>query len=159
MNKVKEILNQAKRFEDSAAILFSHSEFDANKYYIPACVLAALSIELSFKAIGLNDNGNFSKTHKIDTLFRNLKPETQKDLLKMFNEKIVAYDQRERNQKKTIENLSGILIESDIESIFKDLSTLFVDFRYIFEQQAQKSFFYIEPIRMAIEEYIKKNVE
>ena len=49
----KQILNQAQRFENSAALLFKNISEDINSHLIPAYVLAALSIELHFKAISL----------------------------------------------------------------------------------------------------------
>ncbi len=48
-------------------------------------------------------------------------------------------------------------ITSDFDSILNDVSSLFVDFRYIFEQKNEaRSFMYIENLRRVITERVSE---
>lgn len=155
MNDVLKIITQAKKLEDSAALLFNKGINDPKKYFISGWILAALSIELYLKAIALKENGGYKKVHNISVLFGELKPETKATLENFLKIEIEKYDLEFQHRKNLIENITQFTISNNVYDILNDLSTLFVDFRYIFQEQQPRSFYYIEPIRIVLENYTK----
>ena len=142
------IFLQARRFEDSAELLFKSGNFDPNKYYIPAWVMAAFGLELYLKSIQHFEKGTIKKTHIIKDIFKELSDESKAKIRKSFKEDVL------RNPPSNIEDIekqSGVRITDDFDSVLNDISSLFVDFRYIFEQKNKaKSFIYIENLRKVI---------
>lgn len=142
------IFIQARRFEDSAELLFKSGNFDPNKYYIPAWVMAAFGLELYLKSIQQFEKGKFKKTHIIKDIFDELTDESKAKIRISFKEDLL------RNPPvniKEIEKQSGVNIKDDFDSVLNDISSLFVDFRYIFEQKNEaKSLIYIENLRKVI---------
>lgn len=146
------ILLQAKRFEDSAELLFKFGISDPNKYFIPAWVMAAFSLELYLKSILQYEKGTIKKTHSIKAIFDELSEETKDKIRINFKADII------RNPPiniKELEEQSGTKISQEFDNVLSDISTLFVDFRYIFEQKNEdKSFIYIENLRSVINERV-----
>lgn len=139
---------QARRFEDSAELLFKVGQTDPNKYYIPAWVNAAFGLELYLKSILQFEKGTIKKVHSIKDLFKELTEESRNKIQQNFIEDIIKNPPQ---NLKEIEKQSGVKIRSDFESVIQDISSLFVDFRYIFEpKNEEKSFFFIENLRQAI---------
>jgi len=126
------IFLQAKRFEDSAELLFKVGVSDPNKYFIPAWVMAAFSLELYLKSILQYEKGTIKKTHSIKAIFNELNEDTKDKIRVNFKADII------RNPPiniKELEEQSGIKISNDFDNVLSDVSSLFVDFRYIFEQK------------------------
>jgi len=142
------IFLQARRFEDSAELLFKSENFDPNKHCIPAWVMAAFGLELHLKSILQFERGTIKKTHSIKDIFNELTDESKTKIRVNFKEDTL------RNPPpniKEIEKQSGAKITDDFDSVLNDISSLFVDFRYIFEQKNEaKSFMYIENLRKII---------
>ncbi|WP_426485836.1 HEPN domain-containing protein [Flavobacterium sp. 2] len=146
------IFLQAKRFEDSAELLFKFGISDPNKYFIPAWVMASFSLELYLKSILQYEKGTIKKTHSIETIFNELTEDTKDKIRRNFKADIIKNPPR---NIKELEEQSGIKISNDFDNILSDISSLFVDFRYIFEQKNEtKSFIYIENLRSAITERV-----
>jgi HEPN domain-containing protein len=142
------IFLQARRFEDSAELLFKTGNLDPNKYYIPAWVMAAFGLELHLKSIQQFENGTIKKTHIIKDIFDELTQESKIKIRTNFKADILT---NPPSNIKEIEKHSGVKITDDFDSVLNDVSSLFVDFRYIFEQTNEtKSFMYIENLRKAI---------
>jgi len=146
------IFLQAKRFEDSAELLFKVGVSDPNKYFIPAWVMAAFSLELYLKSILQYEKGTIKKTHSIKAIFNELNEDTKDKIRVNFKADII------RNPPiniKELEEQSGIKISNDFDNVLSDVSSLFVDFRYIFEQKNEaNSFIYIENLRRVITERV-----
>jgi HEPN domain-containing protein len=146
------IFLQAKRFEDSAELLFKFGISDPNKYYIPAWVMAAFSLELYLKSILQYEKGTIKKTHSIKGLFNELTEETKSKIRINFRADIIR---NPPTNIKELEKQSRIKISNDFDNVLSDISSLFVDFRYIFEQKNEvKSFIYIENLRNVITERV-----
>lgn len=139
---------QARRFEDSAELLFKLGNFDPNKYFIPAWVMAAFGLELHLKSILQFERGTIKKTHSIKDIFNELTQESKIKIRTNFKDDMLT---NPPPNIKEIEKQSGVNITDDFDIVLKDISSLFVDFRYIFEQTNEtKSFMYIENLRKAI---------
>ena len=146
------IFLQAKRFEDSAELLFKFGISDPNKYLIPAWVMAAFSLELYLKSILQYEKGTIKKTHSIKALFNELNEDTKDKIKINFKADIIKNPPR---NIKELEEQSGIKISNDFDNVLSDISSLFIDFRYIFEQKNEtKSFVYIENLRNIITERV-----
>ncbi|MBN2746519.1 MAG: HEPN domain-containing protein [Bacteroidales bacterium] len=142
------IFLQARRFEDSAGLLFKEGASDPNKYYIPACVMAAFGLELYLKSIQQFEKGTIKKTHNIKDIFDELTDESKDKIRINFKDDVLR---NPPHNIKDIEKKSGVKITDDFDSVLSDISRLFVDFRYIFEQKNEaKSFMYIENLRKVI---------
>lgn len=148
------IFLQGRRFEDSAELIFKSAYFDPNKYYIPAWVMAAFGLELYLKSIQQFEKGTIIKTHNIEYILNELSDESKAKIRKSFKEDVL------RNPPPNIEDIekqSGARIANDFDRVLNDISSLFVDFRYIFEQKnEEKSFMYIENLRKVIVERVSE---
>ncbi|MDP2686401.1 MAG: HEPN domain-containing protein [Aequorivita sp.] len=143
-----EIHLQAKRFEDSAELLFKTGINNPKSYFIPAWVLAAFSLELHLKSILQFEKGEIIRTHSIKDIFKNLSNESQMIIKENFKIDIILNPPL---NLKEIELHSGIKIPNDFDENLNEISSLFVDFRYIFEfENKEKSFMYIDNLRRVI---------
>lgn len=156
MEQSYKIYLQALRFEDSAALLFKYGSNEPNKYFIPAWVNAVFSLELYLKSIlqyekgtiKVKKRGKESFTHSIEGIFHELSDESKVKIEHSFLQDVF---QNPPQGLQEIEKHSGSKISNDFALVIKDLSKLFVDFRYIFEQKSEtKSFIFIDNIRRAI---------
>lgn len=144
---------QATRFEDSAGLLFKVGSFDPNKYYIPAWVLAAFSLELHLKSILQFESGTIKKTHRIKDIFDELSKESKKRIRANFENEMLTHPSPNAKQ---VEKASGTKIEEDFDSVLDDISSLFVDFRYIFEPKKEaRSFMFIDNLRRSITDRVR----
>ncbi|KFC22605.1 hypothetical protein [Epilithonimonas lactis] len=151
-----QILNQAERFKNSADLLFANVHNDVNSYFIPAQVLAALSIELHIKALALFENGTYSRGHDIFAIYKKLSAKTQLDIKEMMEKKIIQFDLETSNQRIELEKISGVEISKDLDKILQDISLIFVNIRYIFDKQKPISFYYIDLVRIVLEDFCQK---
>lgn len=110
--------------------------------------MAAFGLELYLKSILQFEKGTNKKTHIIKGIFSELSDDSKAKIRKSFIEDVL------RNSPPNIEDIEkqgGVRITHDFDSILNDISSLFVDFRYIFNQKNEaKSFMYIENLRKVI---------
>lgn len=78
---------QAKRFEDSAELLFKEGNSNPDKFYIPAWSLAAFSLELYLKSIQQHEKGKFIRTHVIKDIFHELNEESKNKIKTLLTDK------------------------------------------------------------------------
>jgi hypothetical protein len=110
--------------------------------------MAAFGLELHLKSILQIERGTIKKTHSIKDIFNELTQESKTKIRANFKDDILT---NPPPNIKEIEKQSGVKITDDLDSVLNDISSLFVDFRYIFEQSNEaKSFVYIENLRKAI---------
>lgn len=148
------IFLQARRFDESAELLFKIGNIDPNKYFIPAWVNAAFGLELYLKSILQFEKGSIKRTHSIKDIFNELTEESKNKIRTDFKKDIIKNPPQ---NIKEIEKHSGIKVKNDFESVINDISSLFVNFRYIFEEKNEaKSFIYIENLRKTITDRVSE---
>ena len=145
---------QAKRFEDSAELLFKEGNSNPDKFYIPAWSLAAFSLELYLKSIQQHEKGKFLRTHVIKDIFHELNEESKNKIKTNFKFDLLQIPDLNVNK---LELISGVKITENFDEVLNDISNLFVEFRYIFDDQNKpKSFVYIESLRKAITDRVSE---
>lgn len=145
---------QAKRFEDSAELLFKIGINNPQSYFIPAWVLATFSLELHLKSILQFEKGEIIRTHSIKDIFKNLSNESQIIIRENFKNDIKL---NPPSNIKDLNSLGGVKISDDFDKIISDISTLFVDFRYIFElENKENSFIFIDNLRRVITDRVSQ---
>lgn len=142
------IFLQARRFEDSAEILFKQTDNIVKRTFIPALVLASFSLELYLKAIQQFEKKTIKKSHSLKEIFNELNKESKEKIIDNFNKDLIFDNSI---NKLELEKISGVKISNDFDAVLEDASSLFVDFRYIFERnKGEKSFYYIENLRKVV---------
>lgn len=145
---------QAKRFEDSAELLFKIGINNPQLYFIPAWVLATFSLELHLKSILQFEKGEIIRTHNIKDIFKNLSNESQLIIRENFKNDIKL---NPPSNIKDLNSVGGVKISDDFDKIIRDISTLFVDFRYIFElENKENSFIFIDNLRRVIKDRVSQ---
>ncbi len=107
---------QARRFEDSAELLFKLGNFDPNKYFIPAWVMAAFGLELHLKSILQFERGTIKKTHSIKDIFNELTQESKIKIRTNFKDDMLT---NPPPNIKEIEKQSGVNITDDFDIVLK----------------------------------------
>ncbi|MBR3355512.1 MAG: HEPN domain-containing protein [Oscillospiraceae bacterium] len=125
MIRNKTLIYQAKSFYNAYIALeqIYQSSVQPFLYYVPMIVNGAFSIEITIKAMLVENQIEYSKEHNLVVLFQKLPDSFQEELLKHLFEKAPEY----REMDKCVEEL--ILI-----------SNAFVDWRYVFEGNPAPAF-------------------
>lgn len=101
---------------------------------IPSTVLAALSLELSFKTLYLLEfkrefKVNSRHSHDFFALFEELPPAVRDELVRGFDAKIATRDTRDLR----IYEQEGVPVRLDLRSNLKQWSGVFAGLRYVYE--------------------------
>ncbi len=105
---------------------------------IPSTVIAALSLELYFKALYVLEFGKEFKldgrhSHDFDALFEELPQETKQELMREFAARLAGRNM----QDVRIFEQHGVTVATDLKSNLKQWSTVFKDLRYVYEFTAK----------------------
>lgn len=157
-DKSHKIFLNACMYANASQFLFNNGLSLQNpEFFTPAIVNEALALELYFKSIYyLEKNKDFMikgyHSHDFYKLFKELNPETKKDIKNYFKD---ALTQSRRDQIKEIKSKIGASVSFDLETNLESWSHVFIKVRYIYHYTLRNlSMTFFEEIEKAVLRHI-----